>query len=40
MRDYTNGTYETLTFNEYPNNLNSKNNFVILRHDVDLMSVI
>ena len=31
------GTYKTLTFQEYLNNLNSKNNFVILRHDVAKM---
>ena len=48
MRDFTiekyrelcsaiKGTYETLTFREYINNLNFKNNFVILRHDVDRM---
>ena len=31
------GKYETLTFNEYLNNVNSKNKFIILRHDVDRM---
>ncbi len=48
MRDYTvekyrelcgaiKGNYESLTFEEYLNNLNFKNNFIILRHDVDRM---
>jgi len=51
MRDYTieksgeicsviKGAYETLTFNEYLSNLNFKNKFIILRCDVDLISVI
>lgn len=29
--------YKTLTFEEYLNNLNFKENFVILRYDVDWM---
>ncbi len=48
MRDYTvekyrelcsaiNENYKTLTFKEYLNNSNFKDNFVILRHDVDRM---
>jgi hypothetical protein len=48
MRDYTikkyrklcsaiKGNYETLTFNEYLNSLNSKNKFIILRRDVNRM---
>ncbi|CEG13790.1 Polysaccharide deacetylase (fragment) [groundwater metagenome] len=31
------GNYETLTFNEYLNSMNSKSKFIILRHDVDRM---
>jgi len=39
-RDYTNGTYETLTFKEYLNNLDFKNNFVILRREANLIIAI
>lgn len=31
------GNYETLTFSEYLKSMNSKNKFIILRHDIDRM---